>query len=81
MGVNRFLATAIERVTELRRRPVGKSTGLISSETAASPIDPLEAARRRSERRRFDNDALYFEFLIDRAVQSGADTRPEGSGQ
>lgn len=79
MGVNRFLATTIERVTELRRRPVDEPNGPISNEAATSPDEALEAARRRSERRRFDNDASYFDFLIARAVQSGTDTAPEGN--
>lgn len=85
MGVNRFLsarflsASARQAFSRAHARTRGKPLGVLPRRSAGghnepSPEERAAIERRREERRTFDSDASYFEFLIDRAVK----TAPSG---
>ncbi len=73
MGMNRFVAAVERRVRTMQRHaPVPERVDDADLE-GATIEDPAEVERRRRERARFDDDAAYFQFLVDRAVEAGAE--------
>ncbi len=72
MGMNRFVAAIERRVRRMRSQAPSPERAEASGSEETAIEDPAQIERRRRERARFTDDAAYFQFLIERAVETNS---------